>query len=150
MNMNEYRLSIKLDRYAGNVDEFVSCALTGSGNERYDDNGGEELFKQKVEPLLVTEDTDYIDEYPELPVPLCNFPTEYGMSAYSLDYRNNNTNSLLIGLAGTYGLKETVAIWKKAFPVINNQIHLNGKKYTVKILNFTLVTIRQDRVGLDY
>lgn len=147
--MNDQYLIVKLDQYAGNVDELVCAALTGWGNDRYGSVQAKKLFNEKVLPLLDPE-----DEYADLPVEFCEFATEYGNSAYALD--TASTNNLKLGLYScteTKELIEMIDIWYKAYGNSDGQLeirvdNIHGKTVIVKILGFDLVEVVENRFKL--
>lgn len=147
--MNKF-LVIKLDQYAGNVDEIVSTALTGWGNERYGGSQAMKTFNACVRPLL----SEPQEEYCDLPIQFLNFPTEHGYSAYDLD--RSSTNSLRMGIDDETTKEELTAmldIWSRAYgdeagglKITVEGVHKGS--VTVKILGFELVTVKEFRETL--
>ncbi len=150
--MSNKFLVIKLDQYAGNVDEIVCVALTGWGADRYGEEQALKVFDAKVRPLLVVDDED--EDYPELPIEFYNFKTEYGLKPYELD--RSSINNLRLGIdsyATNEMIHEMLDIWKTAYD--NGQgcmeitvDDLHGSSVTVKILGFDLVTVVENRETL--
>lgn len=149
--MTDKFLVLKLDQYAGNVDEIVCVALTGWGFERYGCEQAREVFDKKVKPFL--EDPD--EEYPTLPVEFCHFPTEYGHAPYGLD--GFSTNNLRLGLDTYTSSPEHIQamfdIWDKAYgdgesnlKIVVDGIH--GREVTVKVLGFDLIEVQEVRTTL--
>jgi hypothetical protein len=149
--MNDKFLVVKLDQYAGNVDEIVCVALTGWGADRYGEEEARKVFDAKVRPLL-TDDTE--EEYPDLPIEFYNFKTEYGLRAYELD--SSSANNLRLGI-DNYTTKEMIYkmfdIWDTAYgdgqgcmKITVDDLH-NGST-TVKILGFDLITVVETRETL--
>lgn len=149
--MTDKFLVLKLDQYAGNVDEIVCTALTGGGFERYGGEQARAVFQEKVKPFL--EDPD--EEYPMLPVEFCHFATEYGHAPYALD--GFYTNNLRLGLdtycSSSEDLRAMFDIWDRAYgdeqgnlEIVVEGIH--GKSVTVKILGFDLVEVQEVRTTL--
>lgn len=149
--MNDKFLVVKLDQYAGNVDEIVCVALTGWGADRYGEEQARKVFDAKVRPLL-TDDAD--EEYPELPIEFMQFSTEHGSMPYELD--RSSINNLRLGLdsyATSEMLHEMLDIWGKAYgngegylEITVDDIHRSS--VTVKILGFDLVTVVENRETL--
>lgn len=147
--MNKF-LVIKLDQYAGNVDEIVSTALTGWGNERYGGSQAMKTFNAHVRPLLSEPDEEYCD----LPIQFLNFPTEHGSSAYALD--PSSTNSLRMSIDGETNKEELnlmLDIWSRAYSDGDGGLKITVEgihkgSVTVKILGFELVTVREFRETL--
>ena len=143
-------LIVKLDQYAGNVDEIVSVALTGWGSERYGREQARKVFDAKVRPLLKNPE----DEYFQLPVEFIEFPTEYGNMLYELD--SSSTNNLRVGIdhyTDEEMIKEMFAIWGKAYgddqgSLIITVDAIHNKSVTVKILGFDLVNVIESRTVL--
>lgn len=146
--MKDKFLIVKLDQYAGNVDEIVSVTLTGWGAERYGREQARKVFDAKVKPLL-TVDTD--EEYPEFPIEFMNFDTEYGSMPYALDSSSTNNLRLCVDRYTTEEmLNEMLDIWGKAYgdgeghlSITVDGIH-NGS-VTVKVIGFDLVTVSESR-----
>jgi hypothetical protein len=150
--MRDKFLVVKLDQYAGNVDEIVCVALTGWGAERYGEQQARKVFDAKVRPLL-TDDVD--EEYPELPIEFMQFATEHGSMPYELD-RSSSINNLRLGI-DSYTTKEMIHemldIWGRAYDngegcleITVDDIHRSS--VTVKILGFDLVTVVENRETL--
>lgn len=145
--MKDKFLVVKLDRYAGNVDEVVCVALTGCGADRFGALAGRKLFDTKVRPLL--EDPD--DEYPQLPVEFMNFDTEYGSMPYSLDSSSTNNLRLCIdGYTTNEMLKQMLDIWTAAYGTGEGHMEITvddilNKSVTVNILGFDLITVVENR-----
>lgn len=143
-------LVVKLDQYAGNVDEIVCVALTGWGAERYGEHQARKVFDAKVRPLLDEPD----EEYPELPIEFMNFATEYGMHPYQVDFPANNDLRLGIDDGNTEEMIcDMIDIWHKAYG--NDEGHLiitvdgiHGASATVKVLGFDLIDVVENRVTL--
>jgi hypothetical protein len=149
--MNDKFLVVKLDRYAGNVDEIVCVALTGFGAAaRYGIEQARKVFDAKVRPLLGDPD----NEHPQLPMEFLNFDTEYGSMPYALDSSSTNNLRLCIdGYTTVKMLNETLDIWSAAYG--NGEGHMeitvddiHDKSVTVKILGFDLVTVVETRETL--
>lgn len=148
--MKDKFLVVKLDQYAGNVDEIVCVALTGYGADRYGEEQARKVFDGKVRPLL--EDQD--DEYPQLPIDFMQFATEYGSMPYELDSASNNNLRLGIDSYTTKEmLDEMLDIWDKAYgnsegclEITVDDIHRSS--VTVKILGFDLITVAENRETL--
>ena len=143
--MNEKYLIVKLDKYAGNVDEIICVALTGCGALRYGFEQAQKVFKEKVCPLLVD------PEYPgQLPVEFMNFNTKYGSMPYELD--SSSTNNLRLGIDSHTEIEqihELLDIWGIAYGDGEGHMEitvddLHDRSVTVKILGFDLVTVRED------
>lgn len=148
--MEDKFLVVKLDKYAGNVDELVSVALTGFGAERYGGEQARKVFDSKVRPLL--EDPD--DEYPQLPMDFMNFDTEYGSMPYALDSSSTDNLRMCIDVYTTEEmLNEMLDIWGTAYGSGEGQMvitvdDIHDKSVTVKILGFDLVTSVENRKTL--
>jgi hypothetical protein len=148
--MKDKFLVVKLDQYAGNVDEIVCVALTGWGSERYGQRQAREVFNAKVLPLL----GDVDEEYPQLPVDFMNFSTEHGSMAYELDSSStNNLRMCIDGYTTEEMLNEMLDIWGTAYG--NGEGHMeitvdniHKRSVTVKILGFDLVTVSETRTKL--
>lgn len=145
--MSEKFLVVKLDQYAGNVDEIVSVALTGVGADRYGDKQAQKVFDAKMKPLL-DKSEDY-DEY-NLPVEFSVFSTEYGYMPYALD--NSSTNNLRFGIDSyttDEDVEELLEIWERAYGdddlnLVITVEDIHGKTVTVKVLGLDVVeTIEQ-------
>lgn len=135
--MTNYRLSILLDTYAGDVDEFVTSALTGLSEGRMGVEEGLALYNKHYAPLADD------DEYPI--VDFLSFDTEYGLRLYDLD--NKNYNALLLGV-DDYSvpmINEQIALWKQAY---GDPIVLPKTRKDVVILGFELVEILEKRTKL--
>lgn len=151
--MNDKFLVVKLDQYAGNVDEIVCVALTGWGADRYGEKQAREVFNAKVKPLLADDDED--DEYPEMPIEFMQFDTEYGSMPYALD--SSSTNNLRLGI-DTYTteemLQEMLDVWGKAYGDGEGHLSitvdglLHGSSVTVKVIGFDLVTMSESRTTI--
>ena len=150
--MNDKFLVVKLDQYAGNVDEIVCVALTGWGADRYGEKQAREVFNARVKPLLADDDED--DEYPEMPIEFMQFDTEYGSMPYALD--SLSTNNLRLGI-DTYTteemLQEMLDVWGKAYgdgegnlTITVDDIH--QESVTVKVIGFDLVTVSESRTAI--
>ena len=150
--MNDKFLVVKLDQYAGNVDEIVCVALTGWGADRYGEKQAREVFNAKVKPLLAEDDED--DEYPEMPIEFMQFDTEYGSMPYALD--SSSINNLRLGI-DTYTteemLQEMLDVWGKAYgdgegnlTITVDDIH--QESVTVKVIGFDLVTVSESRTAI--
>jgi hypothetical protein len=145
--MKDKFLVVKLDQYAGNVDEIVCVALTGWGAERYGAEQARKVFDAKVRPLL----SDVDEEYPELPIEFMNFDTEYGSSPYALDSSSiNNLRMCIDGYASEEMVHEMLDIWGTAYgngegfmEITVDGIHKGS--VTVKIIGFDLVTVVENR-----
>jgi len=145
-------LVVKLDQYAGNVDELVCVALTGFGSERYGAEQARAVFDIKVKPLL----TDPDEDYPELPVGFMDFNTEYGAMAYELD--NLSTNNLRLGLdkyATEESLGKMMDIWEEAYgdgtgclKIVITGLYSDVRPTIIKVLGFDLITTSEDRTKL--
>lgn len=143
-------LIVKLDQYAGNVDEIVSVALTGWGAERYGEKQARKVFDAKVRPLLKNPE----DEYFQLPVEFIEFPTKYGNMLYELD--SSSTNNLRVCIdhyTDEEMIKEMFDIWDKAYgdgqgSLIITVDAIHNKSVTVKILGFDLVNVIEPRTVL--
>lgn len=144
----EKRLVVKLDQYAGNVDELVSVALTGFGNDRYGAKEAKKIYKEKVAPL-VNED--------EFPLDFYDFATEYGDSMYELDTNCDNLRLGIDWVSNISDIDEAISIWEKAYMnaegVIEISIpmsdHKGGfKNKVIKILGFDLIEIKEERTTL--
>jgi hypothetical protein len=143
--MNKF-LVIKLDQYAGNVDEIVSVALTGYGNERYGAKQAMKAFNTHVRPLL----SEPHEEYCDLPIEFSNFNTEHGSSMYNLDSASTDSLRLCIDeYTTTEMLEEMFAIWTKAYGTEDGTLRISvDADYSpkeVKILGFELVTVTEFR-----
>ena len=132
-------LVIRLDQYAGNVDELVCTALTGWGAERYGKEQARKVFDEKLKPLLG--DEDYA-----LPIECCCFETEYGIQPYSLD--PSSTNNLRLGIdecATEEMIHETLNLWEQAYgkdmTIVVEDVHRST--ITIKILGFDLVVVTE-------
>lgn len=142
-------LVVKLDQYAGNVDEIVCVALTGSGMERYGGKQAQLVFNEKLRPLL---DSD--DEYAELPIDFMEFPTDHGTAPYELD--GSSTNSLRFGIddySDIESINETIALWKLAYGQPDGEVTIevpgvHDKPVTVKVLGFELIEVKETRTTL--
>lgn len=145
----ELKLVVKLDQYAGNVDEVVCQSLINMGMGRHGSEEGERLFKENVEPLC---DDGY------LPAEFSEFLTDYGSSPYSLD--DLDCNSLNFGVfTDEKSITETIDVWKRAYGQGNLPLELTynvrdystpdgTKEHTVKILGFGLIEIKEIRKPL--
>ena len=139
-------LVLKLDRYAGNVDELVCTALTGYGADRYGEKQARKVFDAKVLPLLKSD-----SEYPELPVEFVNFKTEYGMMPYELD--SSYTNNLRLGLdeyTNDAMIEDMLDIWDLAYSdgqgnLVITVDGIHDKSVTTKIIGYDLVKIGETR-----
>lgn len=150
--MNDKYLIVKLDQYAGNVDEIVCAALTSFGADRYGEKQANKVFNEKVAPLLKKDDPER--EWAELPVEFMNFNTEYGLMPYELD--SSSTNNLRLGIdcyTEIEQLNEMFDIWDRAYG--NEDGHLvitvdgiHNCPVTVKVLGFDLVTVVEQRETL--
>ena len=148
--MSDKFLVVKLDQYAGNVDEIVCVALTGWGADRYGADQARKVFDAKVKPLSENPE----DEYPEFPVEFSNFNTEYGLMPYELD--SSSTNNLRIGLdsyADEYSIKQMLDIWGTAYGDGQGYLsitvdNLHNSSVTVKVLGFDLVEVIEQRTTL--
>jgi len=149
--MNEKFLIVKLDQYAGNVDEITCVALTGSGSDRYGSMQAREVFDAKIRPLLAEPD----DEYVELPIEFMSFNTDYGTMPYSLDW--SSTNNLRLGI-DEHTTEEDIAdmfkVWRAAYGNAEGHLEIvvpgiHNKTKTVKILGFDLVILIERRVELE-
>lgn len=149
--MTKKFLIVRLDQYAGNVDEIVCVALTGWGAHRYGESQARKVFDTKVKQLL--EDRD--DEYPDLPVEFCQFETEYGLMPYSLDeYYTNNLKLAIDNYTEQEQLQEMIELWKRAYGDENGNISISvsgihDSDVTVNVLGFDLVEYTQTRRILD-
>lgn len=146
--MNNKYLIVKLDQYAGNVDEIVCVALTGSGNDRYGSMQAKKLFDAKVRPLLNT-DSDY--PYPKLPIGFYEFATEYGMSSYELD--SEDSLRMKIDNSAYKNIVEMLDIWDKAYRTDEGHLEIvvegiHNETVTVRILGFELVEVVETRQKL--
>ena len=146
--MSNKFLVVKLDQYAGNVDELVCVALTGWGADRYGHEQARVVFDNKVKPLLDAPD----DEYPDLPVEFMQFATEYGEMPYQLDDVSSCDN-LRLGvdpLTTDDMLDEMLAVWDQAYGdgngnlVITVEDEFDGET-TIKILGFELIEVVENR-----
>lgn len=152
--MKDKYLIVKLDQYAGNVDEIVCVALTGFGAERYGREQARKVFNEKVLPLLDQSDEDFDPEYPALPVEFLNFNTDYGSMPYALD--SSSTNNLRMAVDGYTDmdqLNELLDIWQHAYGNDNGTMTiavdgLHNRSVTVKVLGFDLVTVVEQRETL--
>ena len=152
--MKDKFLVVKLDQYAGNVDEIVCVALTGWGAERYGQRQAREVFNAKVRPLLAKPEDDDDEEYPEMPIEFMNFSTEHGSMAYELDSSStNNLRMCIDGYTTEEMLNEMRDIWGTAYG--NGEGHMeitvdniHKRSVTVKILGFDLVTVVENRETL--
>jgi hypothetical protein len=148
--MKDKFLVVKLDQYAGNVDEIVCVALTGSGSERYGEKQARKVFDAKVRPLL----EDPNEEYPELPIEFMNFSTEYGSMAYELDSSStNNLRMCIDGYTTEEMLNEMLDIWGKAYGDGQGFLSitvdgLHDRSATVKVIGFDLVEVVENRKTL--
>ena len=156
--MTEKRLVIKLDQYAGNVDEITCVALLGFGEDRYGDKQARELYEEKVLPII-SKDPEYDPEYGDFPLDTVSFNTEYGSMSYELD---TDANALRIGLDRYCTLEDihnAISIWKQAYGNDAGEIEINvlfEDKYnsgkdetvTVKVLGFDLIEIKEFRTEL--
>ena len=147
--MKDKFLVVKLNQYAGNVDEIVCVALTGFGADRYGDEQAQKVFEAKVRPLLVD------PEYPgQLPVEFVNFGTRYGLMPYELD--SSSTNNLRLGVdryAEIEQIHELLDIWGTAYGDGEGHMEitvdgLHDRSVTVKILGFDLITVGEIRETL--
>jgi len=149
--MKDKFLIVKLDQYAGNVDELVSVALTGWGAERYGREQARKVFDAKVKPLL-TDDTE--EEYPEFPIEFMNFDTEYGSMPYALDSSSTNNLRLCVdGYTTEEMLNEMLDIWSKAYGDEQGFLSitvdgLHNRSVTVKVIGFDLVEVVENRKTL--
>lgn len=148
--MKDKYLIVKLDQYAGNVDEIVCVALTGFGAERYGREQARKVFNEKVLPLL----GDVDPEWPELPVEFMEFNTDFGSMPYALDSSStNNLRMAMYGYTDMDQLNELLDIWKRAYGDDNGTMTitvdgLHNGSVTVKILGFDLVTVTENRETL--
>lgn len=148
--MKDRFLIVKLDQYAGNVDEIVCAALTGRGADRYGEEQAQKVFKEKVLPLL----GDVDPEWPDFPVEFSDFNTEYGLMPYELDSSSTNNLRLCIDCdTDMQELHRMLDIWSKAYDngegcmeITVEDLH-NGS-VTVKVLGFDLVTTVEQRETL--
>lgn len=144
--MNKF-LVVKLDQYAGNVDELVCVALTGWGADRYGHEQARAVFDNKVKPLLDGPD----DEYPDLPVEFFEFNTDHGTMPYELDSAYSNSLRLCIDSHTTNTmLDEMLDIWERAYgnddgalTITVDDIH--SRQVEVKVLGFDLVEVVENR-----
>ena len=139
-------LVIKLDQYAGNVDEIVSVALTGYGNDRYGAKQARKTFNTHIRPLL----SEPEDEYCDLPIEFYNFNTEHGSSMYDLDSASTDSLRLCIDDYTTHEmLEEMFIIWAKAYGNEDGtmSISVDAEHFPeeVKVLGFELVTVTESR-----
>lgn len=140
--MDKQFLVIKLDCYAGNVDEAVCVALTGYGANRYGAEQARAIFEEKV-LSLVAED--------QLPVQFIDFNTEYGSMPYSLD--TISTYNLRLGI-DEYTEKEDIIkminLWKQAYGenIVISLPALHKGTFVVRILGFDLVKVVEQREPL--
>lgn len=149
--MKPNHLVVKLDQYAGNVDEIVCVALTGHGIGRYGYEEARVVFDTKVKPLL---SADPDDEYSDLPVEFYHMDTSYGSSPYRLD--DKSTDNLALGIdrdTTIEQLNEMIDIWNKAFTNENGEFVIeveyeDDRTSVVKVLGFDLVTFTPFRVIL--
>lgn len=147
--MNKKFLVVKLDQYAGNVDEIVSVALTGCGRMRHGYEEAEVLFNEKMVPLLGG------GKYPELPVSFMEFGTEYGDSPYELD--DSGVNNLRLGIddyTQMSDLKEMIAVWKQAYGLEDGTLEIKvefaeDKASTIKVLGFNFVSYIEKREEVE-
>lgn len=154
--MKDKFLVVKLDQYAGNVDEIVCVALTGWGAERYGEKQARTVFDAKVRPLLAkSEDEDEEDnEYPEMPIEFMQFATEYGSMPYALDSSSVNNLRLCVDNYTTEKMiHEMLDIWGKAYGNGEGFIEItvdgiHSGSVTVKIIGFDLVTVVENREAL--
>jgi hypothetical protein len=143
--MNKF-LVIKLDQYAGDVDEIVSVALTGYGNDRYGSEQARKTFNAAVRPLL----SEPHKEYCYLPIEFSNFNTEHGSSMYDLDSASTDSLRLCLDKYTTAEmLEEMFAIWTKAYGNEDGtlSISVDDDYYpdVVKVIGFELITVREFR-----
>lgn len=150
-------LVVKLDQYAGNVDEIVCVALTGWGADRYGHEQARKVFDAKVRPFLAEPEDDDDDDdeyYPEMPIEFMKFKTEYGLMPYELD--SSSTKNFRLGIdryTEIEQIHEQLDIWDRAYG--NGKGHmeitvdgLHGGPTTVKILGFDLITVGEIREKL--
>lgn len=148
--MKDKFLVVKLDQYAGNVDEIVCVALTGYGGFGHGRAQARKVFDAKVRPLL--EDQD--DEYPQLPIDFMEFSTEYGSKPYELDSSStNNLRMCIDGYSTDAMINEMLAIWEQAYSADDGNLvitvdDIHRSSVTVKILGFDLVEISEKRTTL--
>jgi hypothetical protein len=145
--MTEKRLVIKLDQYAGNVDELVCVALIGVGNERYGSIEARKVYEEKVVPHTPQ------NEYDDFPLETCLFNTEYGLSSYELD---SDSNNMIIGLDGyctDKDITDAISIWKKAYGNDKGELVIEvpfvGSVSVVKIIGFDLIEIKEIRTTIE-
>lgn len=144
--MNEKYLIVKLDQYAGDVDEIVCVALTGFGNDRYGSVQARKLFDAKVLPLLNT-----YDKSQKFPFGFYEFPTEYGMSSYDLDSESTDNLRLMLDERSTpEKIASMLDIWDKAYRTDEGHLEIvvediHDKTVTVRILGFDLVEVVETR-----
>jgi hypothetical protein len=154
--MKDKFLVVKLDQYAGNVDEIVCAALTGWGADRYGHEQARKVFDAKVRPLLTKseDDDDEDNEYPEMPIEFMNFDTEYGSMPYALDSSSTNNLRLCVdGYTTKEMLHDMLDVWGTAYG--NGEGHMeitvdgiHGGSVTVKIVGFDLVIVSESRTRL--
>ena len=156
--MTERRLVIKLDQYAGNVDELVCVALLGYGNGRYGEEEARKVYDEKVVPVMPK------DEYDDFPLETYSFNTKYGSSAYELD---TDINAMRIGIDNYVSMEDimediqsAISIWKKAYANSDGVIEINilfkneyysgeDRITTVKVLGFDLIEIKEYRTVIE-
>jgi hypothetical protein len=145
--MRDKFLVLKLDQYAGNVDEIVCVALTGYGYERYGADEATLVYNDKVAPILNEMGLE------EAPLEFSLFETEYGLAPYSLD--SASTNYLRLGIdsyMNVEAIREMIEIWNKAYGDSEGNleitVELKGKSVTVKVLGFDFIEVSETRTSL--
>lgn len=148
MDVEEKRLIIKLDQYAGNVDEIVCTSLLGVGEDRYGYKQACTVYKNRVEPLLA-------DDW--FPIDLHSLSTEYGHVLYTLD---SDCNNLQIGIGcftDDEAIKEAICLWRQAYPSKEKGVELHievpdihGQAVVViKVLGFQILTYTPHRRDIN-
>lgn len=133
-------LVVKLDQYAGNVDELVSAALTGYGSDRYGEKQAAAVFKEKVVPLL---------ENKRFPLGFRTFNTEYGSMPYEVDFpRENNLRLGIDSNASKESIEKAISIWDKAYgddegKLVISVDNIHNQTVTIKVLGFDLIEVKE-------
>lgn len=147
IDIEEKRLIVKLDQYAGNVDEIVCTALLGIGEDRYGHAQAYTVYKNSVEPLL-TDD--------ELPIDFSSFGTEYGHMLYSLDCLCDNLQIGISCFTTNEEIKEAICLWKQAYPSEEKGVELHievpgihDQTVVVKVLGFEVLTYVPHRKNIN-
>lgn len=138
---------VKLDQYAGNVDEIVCVALTGNGADRYGANQARNVFDAMVKPLLENPD----DEYPYLPIEFYEFNTEYGSMPYEIEFPSANNIRLAIDdNSNENSIQKMLDIWDKAYGDGNGNLiievgGIHNEFVVVKVIGFDLIEVVEQR-----